>query len=154
MRKTTCEVSKNTHDQALKEAASSNPNKELVQSLIEKAHQDGDRRASYALATWYLHGHGEYPANIKLATKLLKSATEADVADAHFDLAVSYELGYGIRKNYRAAYRHYLAAALNGDKESHAAVGRCLYLGIGVDRDRKIAEIWFRRADALRVTDR
>ncbi|MGL4434543.1 MAG: hypothetical protein ACRCVM_01745, partial [Giesbergeria sp.] len=39
------------------------------------------------------------------------------------------------------AYRHYLSAALNGDVDSLAEVGRCLYHGIGVARDRKTAEI-------------
>ncbi|WP_156909309.1 tetratricopeptide repeat protein [Ottowia thiooxydans] len=154
MRKKKCEISKDPYDLALEAATRSHPDMKLAQSLLEKAHQGGDPRASYALATWYLHGDKAYPVDLKQAIKLLKTAAGADIDDAHFDLAYCYEVGLGIRKNLRTAYRHYLAAALNGDEEAHAEVGRCLYYGIGVNRDRKIADIWLRRADALGVTER
>lgn len=151
MKKKRHDIPISSYELALEAATSSNPDWELAKSLLEEAHQKGDHRASYALATWYLYGHGGYPIKLSKAIKMLKLAAEADIAPAHFDLAVSYETGNGIRKNTQAAYRHFLAAALNGDNDSYAEVGRCLYHGIGVARDRKSAEIWFRRADALGV---
>ncbi|QNP59929.1 tetratricopeptide repeat protein [Paenacidovorax monticola] len=143
-----------SYELAFEAATSRSPNLALAKSLLEKAHQNGDPRASYALATWYLYGHGGCSIDLPQAIEMLKIAAEADIASAHFDLAVSYETGNGIRKSVRAAYRHFLAAALNGDNDSYAEVGRCLYHGIGVARDRKSAEIWFRRADALGVNVR
>ncbi len=140
---------KNLYELALKIANDPNPDFAKAGALLEAAHDSGDRRASYALATWYLCGNAAYPKNLRKAVHLLKLAAKADLASAHFDLAVSLETGSGIKKSEQAAYRHFLAAALNGDSDSLTEVGRCLYYGIGVARDRKSAEVWFRRAEAL-----
>ncbi|UJW81302.1 tetratricopeptide repeat protein [Hydrogenophaga sp. SL48] len=142
---------KHLYDLALKAASRKHPDLARASALLEEAHDQGDRRATYAMATWYLFGNEVYPKNLRKAVQLLKLAAMADIASAHFDLAVSYETGQGIKKNEQAAYRHFLAAALNGDNESLTEVGRCLYYGIGIARDRKAAEVWFRRAEALGV---
>lgn len=140
---------KGPYELALKFANRKRPDLVQAAALLEEAHDQGDRRATYALATWSLFGNAVHPKDLRRAIQLLKLAAKADIAAAHFDLAVSYETGQGIKKNEEAAYRHFLAAALNGDNASLAEVGRCLYYGIGVPRDRKVAEVWFRRADAL-----
>ncbi|MBU1357723.1 MAG: sel1 repeat family protein [Gammaproteobacteria bacterium] len=101
-----------------------------------------------------MFGNAVRPKDLRRAVQLLKLAAKADVSAAHFDLAVSYETGQGVKKNEKAAYRHFTAAALNGDNDSFAEVGRCLYHGIGVARDRKTAEVWLRRAEALDVGTR
>lgn len=139
------------YELALKAASRARPNLLQASTLLEEAHDQGDRRATYAMATWYLFGNEAHPKNLRKAVQLLKLAAKADIASAHFDLAVSYETGQGIKKNEQAAYRHFLAAALNGDNDSLTEVGRCLYYGIGIARDRKAAEVWFRRAEALGV---
>lgn len=139
------------YELALKVATRARPNLLRACALLEEAHDQGDRRATYALATWHLFGNEVYSKNVRKAVQLLRLAANADIALAHFDLAVSYETGQGIKKNEKAAYRHFLAAALNGDNDSLAEVGRCLYYGIGIARDRKAAEVWFRRAETLGV---
>lgn len=139
------------YEQALKLAQRKKPDLTQASALLEAAHEQGDRRATYALATWLLVGNAVYPKDLRRAVKLLKLAAAADIASAHFDLAVSYETGQGTQKNEKSAYRHFIAAALNGDSASFAEVGRCLYHGIGVARDRKLAEVWLRRADALGI---
>lgn len=139
------------YELALKMAKRAHPDLPRTGQLLEEAHIQGDRRATYALATWYLFGHGTYPRNLRKAVGLLKLAAETDIAAAHFDLAVCYETGEGVRESAPTAFRHYLAAALNGDNDSLPQVGRCLFYGIGVKRDRMTAEIWFRRAEALGV---
>jgi uncharacterized protein len=144
-------ATKNLYELALRAASRKRPDLVRAGALLEEAHDQGDRRATYALATWYLFGNEAYPQSLRKAIQLLKLAAKADIASAHFDLAVSYETGQGIKKSEQAAYRHFLAAALNGDNDSLTEVGRCLYYGIGVGRDRKTAEIWFRRAEALGV---
>ena len=137
------------YELALKAASRKRPDLIQANAFLEEAHAQGDRRATYALATWSLFGNVVRPKDLQRAVQLLKLAAKADLAAAHFDLAVSYETGQGAKKNEKAAYRHFLAAAVNGDNDSLVEVGRCLYYGIGVARDRKTAEVWFRRADAL-----
>ncbi len=137
------------YELALKIATRKKPDLARALTLLTEAHDKGDCRATYALATWYLFGNEAIQRNFRTAVRFLKLAAKADIAAAHFDLAVCYETGQGIKKNERTAFRHYLAAALNGDNDSFAEVGRCFYYGIGVSLDRKAAEVCFRRADAL-----
>ncbi|MDR2156023.1 MAG: hypothetical protein LBE78_13545 [Burkholderiaceae bacterium] len=145
---------RNAYELALKTASRKYPDLIKTKTLLEEAHVQGDRHATYALATWFLFGNAVQSKNLRRAIQFLKMAAKADVAAAHFDLAVSYETGQGTKKDEKAAYRHYLAAALNGDNDSVVEVGRCLYHGIGVVRDRKAAEVWFRHADALNINVR
>ena len=139
------------YDLALLAARRKRPDLAPAATLLESAHHQGDRRATYALATWRLYGHANYAKELRKAVQLLKLAASSDVAAAHFDLAVCYETGDGIKRNDAKAYLHYLAAALNGDVDSLGEVGRCLFHGVGTTRDRKAAEVWFRRADAMGV---
>jgi len=55
----------------------------------------------------------------------------------------------GVRKSEKKAARLYLKAALLGDKQSIYHVGRCYQHGVGVKRDRSVAEIWYNRAEKL-----
>ncbi|WP_116004323.1 MULTISPECIES: tetratricopeptide repeat protein [unclassified Simplicispira] len=142
------------YELALAAASSSQPKLEAARSLLEEAHQNGDPRATYALATWCLFGHGGFELDLKRAVALLKEASKADIPSAHFDLAVCYEKGSGVRRNNKLAYRHFLAASLYGDNDAYGEVGRCLYYGIGIDRDRKAAKIWLRRARMMGVNIR
>ena len=137
------------YELALKLASQNKPDLTRVAELLERAHKSNDARATYALATWHLFGHAGYSKNINTAVRLLKIAAASDIPTAHFDLAVCYETGQGIKKSENMAYRHYLAAALNGDNGSIFEVGRCLFYGLGVKRDRKTAEVWFRRVESL-----
>lgn len=113
--------------------------------LLSKALANGDIRATYALATWYLHGT-YVEKNIHKGTAMLKSAAEANIPAALFDLAVSYETGIGVSRSEVKAAQLYLRAALAGDIESFASVGRCLYYGIGFVKDRKQAAVWLEKA--------
>ena len=141
----------NAYELALQETKKHGPDWRKISDLLEHAHSDGDKRATYALATWHLAGEHGYPKNLKNANNLLKIAAKANIASAHFDLAVSYETGQGIKKSEVLAFRHYVAAALSGDNQAFSEVGRCLYYGIGVNRDTKLAKIWLDKADSLGV---
>jgi uncharacterized protein len=145
---------KTDYDLALFIASRKRPDLTRAGTLLESGHDKGDRRATYALATWYLYGHANYGKDLRKAIQFLKLASSADIAAAHFDLAVCYETGEAVKKNEAKAYLHYLAAALNGDLDSLGEVGRCLFHGVGTGRDRKAAEVWFRRADAMGVVIR
>ena len=140
---------KDRYSYALKLAKNDPDNFEEISDALEQAHADGDPRASYALATWYLFGHGGYEKDLKNAVALLKIAAKNGISAASYDLGVCYEKGNGIKKNEKKAYLHYLYAALNGDDDSIPEVARCLYYGIGVERDKKSSKIWFCKAEAL-----
>lgn len=139
------------YEQALELARSDIPESKRVADLLKEACAAGEPRAAYALATWHLFGHAGFPRDVKKAVKLLRAASKANVPAAHFDLAVCYETGQGVKKNETIAYRHYLAAALYGDEDAFNEVGRCLYHGIGVERDRRVAAVWLDRAETLQT---
>ena len=86
--------------------------------------------------------------------KLLKSAlSRKNIPEAMFNLGVSYERGEGIRRSEKKAYECYLTAAVWGDKEAFYEVGRCLYYGIGVQKNRGLADVWLDQARLLGVRD-
>jgi TPR repeat protein len=116
--------------------------------LLQRAVAKGDPNAALALATWYHFGE-HVPKDFVKGVDLLKVAAAANVPIALYNLAVSYEKGEGIRKSEKRAYEHYLRAAVWGEEQSVHEVGRCLFYGIGVARDRRLAQIWLDRAEAL-----
>jgi TPR repeat protein len=116
--------------------------------LLQRIAAKGDPNAAVALATWYHFGE-HVEKDIAKAVDLLKVAATANVPIALYNLAVSYEEGEGIRKSEKRAYEHYLRAAVWGEEQSVYEVGRCLFYGIGVARDRRLAQIWLDRAEAL-----
>ena len=141
------------YDEALKKARRKDAPLAEVAELLEAAHEAGDARATYALATWYLHGRF-FRKDRRRAVALLRKAAHHRVPGALYDLAVCYERGEGVTKSSKFAAELYLQAALHGEKQSVYEVGRCYYYGIGVAKDRKIAEVWFERAEKLGISDR
>ncbi len=125
------------------------PQTKAVYDLLLKADKSGDARATYALATWYLHGSEFTKRSIPRATALLKIAAAADIAAANFDLAVSYKKGIGVRKSESKAFELYVKAALLGDADSHLEVGRMYFHGLGIQRNRRLADIWIKKGESL-----
>ena len=60
---------------ALELAQRKSPSLEKVAELLEAAQDEGDSHATYALATWYLHGKF-FKRNQARAVKLLKSQND------------------------------------------------------------------------------
>lgn len=79
---------------------------------------------------------------LPLAVVLLKKAAAKGIADAAFDLAVSYERGEGILKDQSRAFQLYKKAAQLGSHQSEYEIGRCCFYGIGVPKDRRRAAVW------------
>jgi TPR repeat protein len=88
---------------------------------------------------------------MRRAVALLREAANGDVPDALYDLALCYENGEAVARNAAKAVELYLRAALLGETQSVYEVGRCYFYGIGVERDRRIARVWFDRAKKLGV---
>lgn len=135
-------------NRATKELLKNNPNIVLAVSWMEKSFELKYPLSFYAMGTWYFHGK-YYKKNLRKGIELWKLAAKHNINWALFDLAVSYEKGVGVSKNTKKAFTHYLKAALMGNIDSYVAVGRCYAYGIGVKRDRKIADIWLDKADQL-----
>ena len=144
------ETQNELYDAALKLASASDADYERLAPLLGAAHESGDARATYALATWYLHGR-VFKKSLRKAIALLRAAAAKNMADALYDLAVCYENGEGVPRNDRKAVQLYLRAALQGDRQSVYEVGRCYYYGIGVGMDRSIARVWFDSAGELGI---
>jgi hypothetical protein len=60
-------------------------------------------------------------------------------------LGMYYELGVGVRQDYRKAKEMYLRAAYCGDYTAPLLLGELYYDGKGVPRDNNKAEMWFKR---------
>ena len=84
---------------------------------------------------------------------LLKRAVNKNLPEACYDLAVCYEEPAGVVKNQEKAFELYLKAALYGDKQSFHEVGRCYYYGIGVIKNKSLADIWLEKAEELGVSE-
>lgn len=74
-------------------------------------------------------------------------AIKDNYSSAYFDLAVCYETGNGIKKSDRKVFECYLNAALAGDRQAVYEVGRCYYYGIGISKNKRMADIWLRQAE-------
>jgi len=121
--------------------------------LLVAADKEGDARATYELATWYLFGSPFTPVKKNEAIRLLKKATEGGVADAAHDLAVAYENGDGVKKSLGQAFEMNMCAALLGDAQAFYEVGRMYFYGIGVSRNRRVARYWLDKAKKLRIKE-
>jgi TPR repeat protein len=137
---------------ALKLMQEQNPDvtkaKELLLDALAK---DSDPYAAYALGTWYFYGVNTMCLNKQKAIELWIMAANAKVLDALYDLAVAYETGDGIKKNLRKSFLLYTDAALRGQAKAIFEVGRCYFYGIGVPANKKIALIWFDKAEEMGV---
>ncbi len=140
----------NLYRDALKEASKDDPDIENVLKLLTLAIKKGNASASYAMATWYLHGKF-VTKNLKKAIDFFKIASEQNLSSALFDLAVCYEIGVGVKRNFKKSFELYLRAALAGDKQANYEVGRCYYYGIGINKNQPIGNIWLDKAKSLGI---
>jgi len=133
---------------ALEEMNSSSPDASRAMSLLQEAEEQGDLRATYALATWYLHGTN-VEKNLARAVDMLEECAAGALPTAMYDLAVCYEEGEGVNKDTDRAFELYLAAAIRGDDDAVGEVARCYLYGIGIAKDKRLAIVWYKRAEEL-----
>src|SRR5688572_335094 len=101
-------TSRTLYDKANTLATSEDPPWPKVHQLLLRADAAGDLRATYALATWHLHGNSDLAIkrNLRRAIPMLEAAAQS-VPDAMYDLAIAYELGAGTRANPAKAFYWY-----------------------------------------------
>ena len=145
-------VALSDYEVALREARRKRANFGKAHVLLLRAHENGDPRATYALAAWHLYGRDPVvEKDLGKAVSLLKEAANANHPDALHDLAVCYAKGAGIRQSEKKAALYYLRAAVYGDKQSAYEVGRCYWHGLGVTRDRNAARVWLDYAEKFDI---
>lgn len=113
-------------------------NAERVAELLRESHRQGDVRATYALATWHIHGVN-LPRNRSAGIKLLGKASKGGIREAKYDLAHAYEMGIEVAKSYEKALNLYIKAAQYGDADSVAEVIRCVFYGRGIPKNKELA---------------
>jgi uncharacterized protein len=118
-----------------------------VLKKVRKDFERGDPVAAYYLGNWTDFGAlPEIAANKRQAVRYYRIAARAGVSTACFCYAYCLEVGEGVKKNEKLAFKYYLRAAIMGDKGAMESVARCYYHGIGVVTDRSTANIWIRFA--------
>jgi hypothetical protein len=80
-----------------------------------------------------------------LGTPSMLAAKEAKDPGLLREMGVKYELGRGVTRNYRRAYRLYCTAAVKGDAGANYHLGWMYFNGRGVTRDTRKAAYWFKR---------
>ena len=97
-----------------------------VLHLLNESIRLGNKKASYALATWYLNGihvRKNYKKGFSLLQKAIQGGTENNFTlykDALSDIAVCYELGNGVQKDKQKAYYYYFilqSVNKNGERQ-------------------------------------
>lgn len=134
------------YETALELAGGEHPDLSQVYTLLNKAIEDGDDRAKYAIASWYLNGNELIEKNVKVGTNLLKDLQKSNIAEALFDLAVSYDHGWHVRRHEAKAFSLYMRAALLGHKESCKQVSEFYREGKLVNFDRRLSAAWQQRS--------
>lgn len=109
-----------------------------IAALLQESHRRGDVRATYALATWHIHGLN-LPRNRSAGIKLLRKASKGGIREAKYDLAHAYEMGIGVAKSHEKALDLYIRAAQEGDVDSVTEVIRCVFYGKGIPRNKELA---------------
>lgn len=104
-----------------------------------------DAQGLYELAMKHIYGDG-VPEDNALAVKLLTQAQRQGHVEATYNLGICYHYGHGTGVDLAKAYALYLESAKAGYGKGMELVGRFYNRGIHVERDRKQAEYWLRKA--------
>jgi TPR repeat protein len=136
------------YSSALREMHRRRPDTGKAYELLSRACKMGHGDAMYALGTWHLHGR-HVKKDRKKAVEFFEEAAKKHVPAAMCELAIFYEKGEVLQANKRRAFELYLTAAAWGHEDAFHEVGRCLYYGIGTTKQRRLADIWLQRAEAV-----
>lgn len=119
---------------------------ETILGLLRNAHEEGDPRGTYAIASCYVDGKYGSEVDEKIAHRLFKSISKYDLPEAIFALAYSYDVGDVCRRNRKSAFSLYMRAALLGHREACWQVSEFYREGLTVEHDGRLAKAWRRRA--------
>ena len=111
---------------------------------LEEAARKGEPAASYNLALLLLATGKQ--ADLLRAVALLRTAAEAEVADAQHALGSLYLKGRGVPRDTAEAARWFFRAAGNGNLAGEVEYAILLFNGEGVPKNEALAARYFRHA--------
>lgn len=123
------------------------PDIHAAYDLLTKAAENGDDRAIYAIATWHLFGNDIIEKNEERGVSMLLSLEKSNIAEALFDIAVSYDHGRHVERDTDKAFSFYMRSALLGDKSACDQISQFYAEGIVVQHDEFIANAWKMRSE-------
>ena len=106
--------------------------------LLRAEMDSGNFEAKYAIGTWYLHGFF-LKKNVRKGVSLIAEAANNGIADAAFDMGVSYELGIARKADEQKALCYFMRAFLLGDQDAAVEIARLLYWGGPTVRNRALS---------------
>ncbi|BFZ59105.1 hypothetical protein YB2330_000107 [Saitoella coloradoensis] len=77
----------------------------------------------------------------------MESDGKSELSMAFFEMGVSYQQGWGTKKDLIQAKEYFELAAGLGDTDAMLETGKCYDLGIGTKKDRYISAQWYRAAE-------
>jgi hypothetical protein len=134
------------------------PNETTACEWYAKASDAGDPMAMFTLGTRYCQGKGvemdwekgfEYSlkaAQAPIGEGKPEGAKSGGLPRAHFNVGNHYFLGRGVGQDYKAAARHYEAAAKEGFVWAMINLGNMYNEGRGLTEDKQAAEWWYGQA--------
>lgn len=113
--------------------------------LLDKTNQG---KTFYKLGAVYSYLGDDSKANeyYYMAAYCYKEAAEKGIIEAQEELGEMYELGKGIKQNYKLATEWYLKAAEQNNVSAQYNLGEMYEKGKGVEKDLSIALKWYNKA--------
>lgn len=140
-------IDNHNYEMALSLAKSTPADLKAAYEYLILASSNGDQRADYAIATWYLSGNEVVQRDEIRAFEILKSLERSNIAEACFDLAFSYDSGRGCRRNAGRAFSNYMKAGLLGDKEACQQIAQYYLEGVLVKYNKELFLTWKLRSE-------
>lgn len=81
-----------------------------------------------------------------IGLKEFKQRAKQGDTEAQFNLGIMYYYGYGVKQNYKKAFKCRLKAAKQGNIEAMNNLGTMYFNGKGVKQNYKKAEEWWLKA--------
>jgi TPR repeat protein len=107
-----------------------------------------DGNAAFALGT-KLNDGTDSPVDYEKALRCFRRAAEFDIAEAHFNVAVAYYAGKGVKADPREALYRFKKAAEGGFAEAATMVGIMAARGDGMDPDIDMALAYLKQGADL-----
>eukprot|EP00039_Didymoeca_costata_P024111 m.9303 g.9303 ORF g.9303 m.9303 type:complete len:246 (+) comp4040_c0_seq1:46-783(+) len=101
---------------------------------MKKAADKGDGSAQFVYANLLKEGK-ELPQDLPEAVKYFTMAANQGIAEAHTELGVAYDRGFGVEQNVQKALEHFKAGAEGDDPRSAFYLAWSYYYGQGLPQD-------------------
>lgn len=111
-----------------------------LRTKLEEAAQSGHVEAQYALG-WVFLDQRYGRISERKSFLWMKSAADNGNPLACFNVGVSFEAGEGATQNDKQAAVYYLKGAILGDRNCQFEISRCFHHGIGVNKNRMMAQM-------------